>query len=156
MQEVNESILILLLSASRAHVSSDDAFEVNFRPFLEKFHSLKFSLEKAKIFESPDFPDLYSTVIARLKFLEIVLLTENNSTKFTEIIVDHFKSFPILLPALIGLRNWQVAELSCRVYRLLLGKLDILLPEGSSEVSEIKTPNPTISCSNLLTLFHFR
>lgn len=133
VQGANESILALLFSASRAHVTSDDAFEVDFRFFLEKFHPLAFDLEK-KISESPDFPALHSTVMAHLSFLKIVLLTENNSVESTEIIADHFKLFPTLLPALMGLRNQQTADLSCHVYRLLLEKLDLLFPEGISEV----------------------
>lgn len=139
VQEANESISVLILSASRAHVASDDAFEVDFGPFLEKFYPVTLSLEKTKIFQSFNFPTLYNTVTTHLTFLEIVLLTENTSVKSTKIIVDHFRSFPTLLPVLIGLRNQQVAELSCRVYRLLLGKLDTLLPESSSEVGKIQT-----------------
>lgn len=138
MQEANKSILALLFSASRAHTTSDDGFEVDFQPFLEKFHPITFGLEKTEISESPDFPTLYNTAIVWLKFLEIILLTENNSATSTETITDHFKLFPTLLPALIGLRNQQVSELSCHVYRLLLGKLDMLFPgvSCSPEVSE--------------------
>lgn len=138
MQEANRSILALLLSASSAHATSDDGFEVDFRPFLEKFHPITFRLEKTEIFESPDFAAQYNTVISWLRFLEIILLTKNNSATPTETITDHFKLFPTLLPTLIGLRNQQVSELSCHVYRLLLGKLDILFSGGicSPEVSK--------------------
>lgn len=136
VQDGNESTLALLLSASRAHVASDDAFEVDFRPFLEKFHPLTFSLEKTEILEPPDFPALYNTVITYLRFLEAILLMEHNSATSTEMIADHFKLLPTLLAALIGLKNRQIAELACHVYRLILGKLNFLFPEGSSEVSE--------------------
>lgn len=136
VQDGNGSILALLLPASRAHVASDDAFEVDFQPFLEKFHSLTFGLEKTEILESPDFPALHNTVITYLRFLEAILLMEHASATPPEIIADHFKLLPTLLAALIGLRNRQIAELACHVYRLLLGKLDFLFPEGSSEVSE--------------------
>lgn len=138
MQETNKSILALLLSASRVHATSDDGFEVDYRLFLEKFHPITSSPKKAEIFESPDFPAMYNRVISWLRFLEIILLTKNNSATSTKTVTDHFKLFSTLLPALIGLRNQQVSELSCHVYRLLLGKLDILSPGGtcSPEVSE--------------------
>lgn len=148
LQEVKVSISTLLLSASRAHVVSDDAFAVDFRLFMKK-HSLISELEEGKNLGFSDFSTLYSSVIASLGFLKVILLTEINPI----IIADNVKMLPALLLPLIGLRNKTVSELSCHVFRLLLGRLDGFLPEESPEVSArlFDSPNPRY----IMLFFHF-
>lgn len=128
-------MLTLLFSASKAHATSDDAFEVDFQQFVEKHLSLTFDPKQTKSIEFLDFSGLYNAVTAQLSFLKIILLTETNSTESTRIIANRFNTLPTLLLSLIGLRNERVSTLSCHVFRLLLGRLDTLLPEGTSEVN---------------------
>lgn len=130
-----QRIQLLLLAALKSHVSSDDAFAFNTKPFIEKYCSFTLDPKGDQGFDS-DFRSLYSTVISSLSFWEVALLTETNPIQPSGTLVKNMKTLPPFLISLMSLRNYKVAEISYQVLRLLLRKLDSVLPEGTSEVGK--------------------
>jgi hypothetical protein len=122
--QLKRAVSVLICRALLAHVSSDEAFEIDPREFISQYY--------AQSFQDDGCADIHERVMVYLKFLEMLLLVAGNDGG---VIPSEEQDLLRLMFLLVGLRDREVAELASRITGLFIEHLDIRLKEGSSEVS---------------------
>lgn len=136
IEEFSSAVAAVIGSASKAHVSSDDSFEVDFSSFLEKL-SARSAVSLETVHGCDRESDRHHKVVAHLRFFKTLALMAGEGGQLRSLECQEL--VPMLL-ALSGLRNREIAEPSCQVAGLLLEAIGSGFPDETFEVSLIPGP----------------